>query len=388
MSFTPLGGKYAGVYIKSLQNGDESYAIAYRDEKSNSVRKTIGRKSEGMTKTKAIAILNDVKIRIRKSEESEIQVSSKTLNELADKYFEDKILSKRSMSKEISRYNKHIRTQLWANNETRKITKKQLTKLFHQMIDEGYALATIEKNFTLCRAIINYAIQNRYYFGRNEFTHLELPKYDNKRTRFLSQLEIGKLLTRLELEGDSNSLLLTILALNTGARKETLLNIKYKDINFNTGEVKLYDFKYDEYYQGLIADKEVLRRLHDLSFSNDDNNYILYSKTPKNKLKEIPRPLKRALDELFNSNLEPLDLDRVYFHTFRHTFASLLVQKGVGIYLVKKLMNHHSIHSTMRYAKFSPDNGLKEVQELWNNQETRNQAISYIENVKNRNKLN
>lgn len=388
MSFTPLGGKYAGVYIKSLQNGDESYAIAYRDEKSNSVRKTIGRKSEGMTKSKAIAILNDVKIRIRKSEESEIQVSSKTLNELADKYFEDKILSKRSMSKEISRYNKHIRTQLWANNETRKITKKQLTKLFHQMIDEGYALATIEKNFTLCRAIINYAIQNRYYFGRNEFTHLELPKYDNKRTRFLSQLEIGKLLTRLELEGDSNSLLLTILALNTGARKETLLNIKYKDINFNTGEVKLYDFKYDEYYQGLIADKEVLRRLHDLSFSNDDNNYILYSKTPKNKLKEIPRPLKKALDELFNSNLEPLDLDRVYFHTFRHTFASLLVQKGVGIYLVKKLMNHHSIHSTMRYAKFSPDNGLKEVQELWNNQETRNQAISYIENVKNRNKLN
>ncbi len=387
MSFTPLGGKYAGVYIKSLQNGDESYAIAYRDEKSNSVRKTIGRKSEGMTKSKAIAILNDVKIRIRKSEESEIQVSSKTLNELADKYFEDKILSKRSMSKEISRYNKHIRTQLWANNETRKITKKQLTKLFHQMIDEGYALATIEKNFTLCRAIINYAIQNRYYFGRNEFTHLELPKYDNKRTRFLSQLEIGKLLTRLELEGDSNSLLLTILALNTGTRKETLLNIKYKDINFNTGEVKLYDFKYDEYYQGLIADKEVLRRLHDLSFSNDDNNYILYSKTPKNKLKEIPRPLKRALDELFNSNLEPLDLDRVYFHTFRHTFASLLVQKGVGIYLVKKLMNHHSIHSTMRYAKFSPDNGLKEVQELWNNQETRNQAISYIENVKNKKNL-
>mgnify|MGYP003560658932 FL=1 len=77
----------------------------------------------------------------------------------------------------------------------------------------------------------------------------------------------------------------------------------------------------------------------------------------------------------------------MYFHTFRHTFASLLVQKGVGIYLVKKLMNHHSIHSTMRYAKFSPDNGLKEVQELWNNQETRNQAISYIENVKNKKNL-
>jgi len=273
---------------------------------------------------------------------------------------------------------------LWANNETRKITKKQLTKLFHQMIDEGYALATIEKNFTLCRAIINYAIQNRYYFGRNEFTHLELPKYDNKRTRFLSQLEIGKLLTRLELEGDSNSLLLTILALNTGARKETLLNIKYKDINFNTGEVKLYDFKYDEYYQGLIADTEVLKRLTELSSSYDENDYILYSENPKKKLQEVPRLLKRVLDELFNFNLEALDLDRVYFHTFRHTFASLLVQKGISIYLVKKLLNHHTIQSTMRYAKFAPDNGLKEVKELWNNQETRNKSISYIERTKNK----
>lgn len=384
MSFTPLGGKYAGVYIKNLQNGDESYAIAYRDEKSKSVRKTIGRKSEGMTKSKAVAILNDTKIRIRKSEESEIEVSSKTLNELADKYFEDKELSnKRSIKKEICRYNKHIRVQEWAKNETRKITKRQLNKLVYQLMDEEYAPASIEKNFALCRAIINYCIKNRYYFGRNEFSHLELPKYDNKRTRFLSQLEIGKLLSRLELEGHSNSFLLTILALNTGARKETLLNIRYRDINFKTGEVKLYDFKYDEYYHGLIADTEVLKRLQELSFSNDESHYILYSENPRKKLQEIPRLLKRVLDELFNSNLDARDLDRVYFHTFRHTFASLLVQKGVSIYLVKKLLNHHTIQSTMRYAKFAPDNGLKEVKELWNNQETRNKAISYIETSKN-----
>lgn len=384
MSFIPLGGKYAGIYIKSLQNGDESYAIAYRDEKSKSVRKTIGRKSDGMTKSKALTLLNDTKIRIRKSEESEIEVSSKTLNELANKYFEDKGLSKRSIQKEISRYDKHIRVQNWANNETRKITKKQLNKLVYELIEKEYAPASIQKIFALCRAIINYCLKSRYYFGRNEFTHLELPKYDNKRTRFLSQLEIGKLISRLEMEGHSNSYLLTILALNTGARKETLLNIKYRDINFKTGEVKLYDFKYDEYYHGLIADTEVLKKLHELSFSNNDNNYILYSKNPKEKLQEVPRLLKRVLDELFNYNLEALHLDRVYFHTFRHTFASLLVQKGISIYLVKKLLNHHTLQSTMRYAKFAPDNGLKEVKELWNHQENRNKSISYIETSKNR----
>lgn len=382
MSFVPLGGKYSGVYIKSLQNGDESYSIAFRDERSKSVRKTIGRKSTGMTKSKAVTILNDTKIRIRKSEESEIEVSSKTLNELADKYFEDKGLSKKSIQKEINRYDKHIRIQEWAKNETRKITKKQLNKLVYELIEKEYAPATIQKIFALCRAIINYCLKNRYYFGRNELTHLELPKYDNKRTRFLTQTEIGKLISRLELEGHSNSLLLTILALNTGARKETLLNIKYRDINFKTGEVKLYDFKYDEYYQGLIADTKVLQRLNELSSSCDENDYVLYSNNSKKKLQEVPRLLKRVLDELFNFNLEPLDLDRVYFHTFRHTFASLLVQKGISIYLVKKLLNHHTIQSTMRYAKFAPDNGLNEVKELWNHQENRNKSISYIEITK------
>ena len=122
--------------------------------------------------------------------------------------------------------------------------------------------------------------------------------------------------------------------------------------------------------------------------SNDDNNYILYSKNPKEKLQEVLRLLKRVLDELFNYNLESLHLDRVYFHTFRHTFASLLVQKGISIYLVKKLLNHHTIQSTMRYAKLAPNNGFNEVKELWNHQENRNKSISYIERTKNKDILN
>jgi len=380
MSFISLGEKYAGVYVKKLQKGDESYAIAYRDEKGKSKRVTIGRKSTGMTKTKALAILNETKLRIRKSEESEIEISSKSLNELADKYFDDKGIAKKSIQKEVNRYDKHLRLQNWANKEVRRISKKQLNKLVVELQENDYAPATIERVMGLGRAIINHSVKNRYYFGRNEFAHLELPKYDNKRTRYLTQKEIGILINKLELEGHSNSLLLCILALNTGARKESIFNIRYRDINFKNGEVKLYDFKYEESYTGLIADKKVLKNLEELSLSFNSNEYILYYEDPRKKLSEIPRPLKRIVDELFNQDLEALDLDRVYFHTFRHTFASLLVQNGVGIYIVKKLLNHHSIQSTMRYAKFAPDNGLAEVQELWNKQENRNNSVSYIEN--------
>lgn len=37
-------------------------------------------------------------------------------------------------------------------------------------------------------------------------------------------------------------------------------------------------------------------------------------------------------------------------YDLRHTYASWLVQKGVGIYTVKDLLGHGDIESTMRYA--------------------------------------
>ena len=45
--------------------------------------------------------------------------------------------------------------------------------------------------------------------------------------------------------------------------------------------------------------------------------------------------------------------DKVTFHTLRHTYASMLVQKGVDIYQVKELLGHSSIALTERYSHLS-----------------------------------
>ena len=46
----------------------------------------------------------------------------------------------------------------------------------------------------------------------------------------------------------------------------------------------------------------------------------------------------------------------VVFHSLRHTYASLLVQRGVPLTVVSKLMGHATTKMTERYAKLSPDN--------------------------------
>jgi integrase len=48
-------------------------------------------------------------------------------------------------------------------------------------------------------------------------------------------------------------------------------------------------------------------------------------------------------------------LDDVRIHDLRHTFASLLINKGVSLYEVQTLLGHSSVQMTQRYAHLAPD---------------------------------
>jgi integrase len=52
---------------------------------------------------------------------------------------------------------------------------------------------------------------------------------------------------------------------------------------------------------------------------------------------------------------ERAGIEDFIFHGLRHTFATRLVQSGVDLYKISKLLEHKDIQTTQRYAHHCPD---------------------------------
>lgn len=71
----------------------------------------------------------------------------------------------------------------------------------------------------------------------------------------------------------------------------------------------------------------------------------------------------RCCDKLY-SLCKRVGLRKVGWHTFRHTFASHLIQNGVSIKAVQELLGHSDIVTTMRYSHLGPSTLREAIRSL------------------------
>ena len=124
-------------------------------------------------------------------------------------------------------------------------------------------------------------------------------------------------------------------------------------------------------YTGLRAGE--ITRLTPDNVRGDFITLGIDTKSGKPRSVPIHPAIRDALDRLplgitvsgisqgFAKLADDLGLPDVHFHdATRHTFASWLVQGGVGIYDVAHLLGHASVKTTQRYAHLSPEH-LRDV---------------------------
>lgn len=391
--------KAEGVFYKEIIDLDtykvidKQYIIRYRHNDKDKLL-TVGKESEGIkityAKNKRIEILN----KIRLGEDPLAHKKKKniiTLNRLAKVYFDDKrcltcenckAYKKLDTQKQLevkltdkdlncnirakkhllNKYNKHLEPT-FGNKDITEITKDDIIKYIQKLQGNDKAHNTINGIIQLMSAIINYSIKNKGLKIVNPCTGVSKLKTDCDRQRYLTTEEINELLTTLQ--DDKRTLLFVKLALSTGGRLQTILNIKTKDLNLKDNSITLKDFKNNDTYKGFI-DNSLKKELEELIKPLKPNDYIIGGKDTRLSTNALTSKLRPTLNKLFNQDLDKEDSkNRVVIHTLRHTFASHLAINGVPIFTIKELMNHKDINMTMRYAKLAPNSGKDAVKRLY-----------------------
>jgi len=360
-----------GIFYKEIINDnnkvvDKIFLIRYRNNDQDKLL-TIGRYSQGIRieycKEKRFEILNNIRLGEMPTTIKAKRTKSNCIkfDEIADDYFEYISIHTKDFSNTKSRYLLHIKEYI-GDNDISRITTSQIEKIQKLKLAQ-LAPKTVNHLIQLIGTIYNFAINRDKYKGNNPTRNLKRLKINNARERFLSKDEINKLIKAIEY--DFQLLLFVKIALSTGARFETINQIKKKDINLDERVITLHDFKNNTNYKGFIQENlvsQLRERLDDIQI----NDYVVNFHKTKDLRSKLTKKFKPILDNLFNQGLETDDYkNRVVVHTLRHTFASHLAIKGTPIFTIQKLLNHKDITMTMRYAKLSPDSGKEFVNNLY-----------------------
>jgi integrase len=356
--------KYTGVVYTVLQNNDRSYYITYKIS-GKFHRIHIGKKSEGISEAFCHQKRNEAINNVKFGDDTPIVKNKKknviTIQSLADVYFQDKAYENRSNSRQLGKYNLHIKPT-FSRRDVTCITKSEITTFRNQLSDTK-SPKTVNGIIQLLTAIINYSIKEKDLKIINPCNGVKRLNTDNERERFLSLDEIK--LLKDEVEHEQNLKTFVLLALVTGGRVQTILNIQKKDIDLLNDTVTLKDIKNDSSYKGFI-DNETKQHLQSFIDDLSRNDFIVGCDSSPFPMRTIQRKLLNIINRLFNQGLDVSDTkNRAVIHSLRHTFASQLAIKGIPIFTIKKLMNHADIEQTMRYAKLAPDSGKEAIKSLY-----------------------
>jgi integrase/recombinase XerD len=235
--------------------------------------------------------------------------------------------------------------------EPASITEKNITDFLNYINSLGLAATTQARMLSGIKAFYNYLILDEE-IKVNPADLFESPKIGRKLPDVLSFIEIEQLFEAIDLstaEGHRNRAMLEVLY-SCGLRVSELVNLKYSTLYFDEGFVQVHG----------KGDKSRLVPIGD-DAKKYTNIYI-------NEYRKLLKVKKEAIDIVFlNRNGGQLTRVMVFLiikglaikiglnkkispHTFRHSFATHLIEGGADLRAVQEMLGHESIATTEIYT--------------------------------------
>ena len=339
----------ARIYKREGKKG----TIYYVDYVENGKR---ARKRIGRSKELAELTLKDLEVRIEKEQAGFPQIKPISVEELIEKFFIHTAGHLKEKSTEryreiVSHFNNFCKTRKIVNFSD--VNNSELESYKQQRYEKVKPI-TVNHELTILHTFFEYA-KKFGYTRKNPVEGITRYKVNKKIVRFFSEEEI-----KLILENCTERLYPIFLTLaNTGMRKGELLNLEWPDIDFEARKIRI---RIKDFWTPKTGEER------DVPLNNQLCNFLkkLYENKKEGRWVfsttggQQPRHLREDLIRL----CKRLNIEKANLHTFRHTFASHLVMKGVDLPTVQKLLGHRDISTTMIYAHLAPNHLAGAVKKL------------------------
>lgn len=263
----------------------------------------------------------------------------------------------KELTTELGRWQNHI-APILADIPLEKIKNLQILQLQKTLEQKKLSPQSVYHCLSLVRRVLKRAVEWELYDG--PVPKFRMPKFDNRRMRFLSDTEAKRLLDALQTKSEMWRDI-ALFALQTGLRAGEIYTLRPFDVEIAQKSLKIYDSK--NFSTRIVPLNETALAIVKKYKKRSRSNTPLFHE--QGKLPETSYRIFRDTVKQCGFNAGITDRrERVCFHTLRHTFASWLVQNGTPIAIVSNLLGHKNIKMTMRYAHLSPDNGMKAVTAL------------------------
>ena len=231
----------------------------------------------------------------------------------------------------------------------------------HRIADAASAEKWASSTYNHYRSLLMLVYREARRAGKvsaNPARDIRHRKENNSRVRYLSRGEKGEYprLLKIIRENHPEHLAEFIFALKTGLRLSSQYSATYGMIDWTRNVLDLPRTKNDEPVHVPLND-DVLAVIRSLPSWQE-------RKGPLFRNQRHPNKAVRSNDHWFKPALKLARIEGFHWHDLRHTFASWLVQDGVPLDRVSRLLGHKSLTMTMRYAHLAPSQLHEDVAKL------------------------
>lgn len=238
-----------------------------------------------------------------------------------------------------------------------------IEKFIQELHNIGISPRSVSRIISGIRSFYDFLIDEKK-IENNPLDFIELPKVGLKLPVFLSLDEIEKIQNVIDVstvEGQRNKTIIEMLY-SCGLRISELTNLKFQDLFFDEGFIKVTG---KGSKQRLVPTSNVLVKevdkymqvRHELKEGKGSEDILFLSKRGKAISRIMVFHFIKKYAELagIDKNVSP--------HTFRHSFATHLLERGANIRAIQLMLGHEQITTTEIYTHIDREFLRQEITE-------------------------